>query len=265
MNYNFDIDKIVNYLAPYRDTLPETYSWNVNINKLVPLQVLNIDELKEANTKTPYQKGIFIKEVVPPALNTFKKTNHAQFYELCYWVISDWGGIRGFKKENVPALVKTFFESEKPSFDRIPSASKVGSYLYPEKFIAYDSRLAYALNWAMLYTGASNVYFPIPSGRNTKLLSYDMNVLIKLRHSNIFKPSSLDALDHKQYINERDKQLYISKEDAYVVLIDLIKKINAKLHPGDGANKLYLTEILLFSIADKEIFRDITENVKINF
>lgn len=137
--------------------------------------------------------------------------------------------------------------------------------MYPERFVAYDSRLAYALNWAMLYTGATDVFLPIPSGRNTKLASYQMDVLIKLKYKNLYKPKSLKALNNKQYIKERDKKLYVPTEDAYMVLIDLIKKINEKLHPGENANKLYMTEILLFSIADKEVFRDITENVNINF
>ncbi len=263
MVQSVDVDKIVSYLAPYRDTLPETYTWDVNIDKLVPLGVLSAEELHLANSKTPYEKGIFIKEVVPPVLNKYKDKDAESFYDLCHWIIADWGGIRGFKRANVPALVDTFLASEKPGFERIPSASKVASYLYPERFIAYDSRLAYSLNWAMLFTNASDIFFPIPPGRNTKLASYQMEVLIKLKYNSLLKPDSLKSLDDRNYIKDRDKQLFIPEEEAFLLLMDVIKQVNKKLHPGAGSEKLYLTEILLFSIADKEVFRDISSNVSI--
>lgn len=137
MDFKFNIGKIVSYLAHYSETLPDTFSWDVNISKLLPLVVLTADELHIAETMKPFEKGIYIKEVVPPILNKYRKDDLDRFYDLCHWIISDWGGIRGFMRSNIPVLVENFLATDKPGFERIPSASKVASYLYPDRFVAY--------------------------------------------------------------------------------------------------------------------------------
>ena len=55
-------------------------------------------------------------------------------------------------------------------------------------------------------------------------------------------------------------KIFINKKDAYTQLNDLIKQISKQLWKGDKHKEenLYYTEMLLFSIADREVFRDIT-------
>ena len=73
-------------------------------------------------------------------------------------------------------------------------------------------------------------------------------------------------MDHRLFINNADKKLFINKKDAYFELNNLIKIINEKLWSGDNEKEqnLYYTEMLLFSIADREIFMDITSRYGIN-
>ena len=104
-----------------------------------------------------------------------------KFNKLCLWIVKDWGGIKTGSVSAIKELVENFLNSEKPQYKRIASTSKVGAFMYPEKFLIYDSRVAYSLNWIILSEGAGNYFFPIPSGRNSKMMAFDMDVLIRLK------------------------------------------------------------------------------------
>ncbi|WP_233265973.1 hypothetical protein [Formosa sp. L2A11] len=136
--------------------------------------------------------------------------------------------------------------------------------MYPEKYIIYDSRVAYALNWIILSRNAGAHFFPIPSGRNSKMIAFDMNVLIRLKNTEHYAPQSISDMDKKRFISPKDKSLYIPEQEAYMELNKLIKDISIKLWDSDKAKMLYYTEMLLFSIADREVFADITKRLSIN-
>ena len=182
---------------------------------------------------------------------------------MCLWIIKDWGGILTAKDSNTIELIDDFLTSNKPSYKRIASSSKVGSFMYPQKYIIYDSRVAYSLNWIILSQNAGKKFFPIPNGRNSKMMAFDMNVLIRLKNINHYCPDDINRLEKKRFISQNDKDIYISEIDAYNELNKLIKEINSKLWADDRANNLYYTEMLLFSIADKEIYYDIVKKVKL--
>jgi len=154
--------------------------------------------------------------------------------------------------------------SEKPSFNRIASSSKVGAYLYPDKNVIYDSRVAYSLNWIILSENAGQQFFPIPEGRNSKMSAFDLNVLIRLKNITNYQPNNIELLDNRLFINNIDKKIFINKKDAYYELKNLIEIINRKLWKGDieKEQNLYYTEMLLFSIADREVFMEITEKYR---
>ena len=141
----------------------------------------------------------------------------------------------------------------------------MSSYLYPDRNIIYDSRVAYSLNWIILSENAGQQFFPIPEGRNSKMSAFDLNVLIRLKNISNYQPKNIAHLNHKLYINNADKKLFIHKKDAYFELNNLIKIINEKLWHDENEKKqnLYYTEMLLFSIADREIFMDITSRYAI--
>ncbi|TAE41523.1 MAG: hypothetical protein EAY66_01370, partial [Sphingobacteriales bacterium] len=176
------------------------------------------------------------------------------------WVIKDWGGILTANDNDTINLITNFLNQDKPDFKRIASSSKVGAYLFPEKNIIYDSRVAYSLNWIILSENAGQKYFPIPEGRNSKMSAFDLNVLIRLKNISFYQPNSISVLDNKLFIKNSDKQIFIDKKIAYSELNKLVIEVNQKLWQGnyEKQRNLYFTEMLLFSIADREIFTDIT-------
>lgn len=261
MTLKFDIDKIVNYLDKYKSDLPNLYKWKAKIDRLVELETLTEKQVEIINKLNPYEKELQLKKYVGQKLNETLKTNKTLFNKLCLWIIKDWGGILTAKDSDTIKLIANFLNHDKPNFKRIASSSKVGAYLYPEKNIIYDSRVAYSLNWIILSENAGQKYFPIPEGRNSKMAAFDLNILIRLKNISVYQPNNISLLDNKLYIKNSDKQLFIEKEIAYSELNKLVKQINQKLWEGDNEKEhnLYFTEMLLFSIADREVFADITK------
>lgn len=260
MTTNFDVDKIVSYLSKYKSDLPTLYNWNAKIGKLAQLQTLTEPQISHLNSLTPYEKELELKQVVGQKLNSTFHSDPELFKKLCLWVIKDWGGIAAANDDDTIKLVEDFLGQPKPGFKRIASLSKVGSYMFPESKIIYDSRVAYSLNWIILAENAGNLYFPIPVGRNSKMTAFDLNVLIRLRHLAHYSTPYISDLDHPRFITKADDKIYIKKEEAYFEMNKLVKMISEKLWKGDSEkeSKLYFTEMLLFSIADREVIKDIT-------
>lgn len=261
MAIEFDTDRIVAYLEKYKFNLPNLYKWNAKIERLVGLEILTDKQFSEINILTNnYEKELYLKKVIGKKLNETLILNSGLFDKLCLWVIKDWGGIKTANDNDTIKLIKDFLVQEKPNFTRIASSSKVGAYLFPERNVIYDSRVAYSLNWIILSENAGQKFFPIPEGRNSKMSAFDLNVLIRLKNISNYRPENIEYLDNKLYINNADKKIFIDKKDAYFELNNLIKVINKKLWEGDleKEQNLYYTEMLLFSIADREVFMDIT-------
>lgn len=261
MKNTFDTDKIANYLNKFKDKLPELYTWNAKIEKLVDLDVISSSEFEILNTKTSYEKELVLKNKVNLKLHEYYKSDKVLFDSLCLWVIKDWGGILTAKDSDTIDLINDFLKSEKPNYKRIASASKVGAYMFPEKYIIYDSRVAYTLNWIILSENAGNIFFPIPNGRNSKMTAFEMNVLIRLKNIEHYSPNEITEMDKRQYIKQKDKSSYIPEKDSYTELNKLIKELSQKLWDNEKSKMLYYTEMLLFSIADREIFKDITNRL----
>jgi len=267
METKFDTDKIVAYLEKYKAKLPELYKWNAKIERLVELEILTNIEVSEINIlANNYEKELYLKKNIGKKLNDALILNSSLFDKICLWVIKDWGGITTANDIDTLNLIKNFLLQEKPNFNRIASSSKVGSYLFPEKNIIYDSRVAYSLNWIILSENAGQYFFPIPEGRNSKMSAFDLNVLIRLKNMSKYHPENMQDLDHKLYIKNADKKIFINKKDAYFELNNLVRIISKKLWKGnvEKERNLYYTEMLLFSIADREVFMDITSRYAIN-
>lgn len=260
MTIKFDIDKFVTYLERYKSDLPMLYNWNAKIDRLVKLETLTESQVKEINTLTPYKKELQLKKIVGQKLNETLKSNRELFDNLCLWIIKDWGGIKKGSDDSTIALINDFLNRDRPNFNRIASSSKVGAYLFPDRNVIYDSRVAYSINWIILSENAGQQYFPIPEGRNSKMSAFDMNVLIRLKNISVYQTTDIKNLDNEHFIKNSDEKLFISKKDAYFELNNLVKQINQKLWQGDREKEqnLYFTEMLLFSIADREVFMDIT-------
>ena len=260
MTIQFDIDKFVTHLDRYKSDLPSLYNWNAKIDRLVELETLTRKQVKEINALSHYEKELQLKKIVGQKLNDTLKSNADLFDKLCLWVIKDWGGITTANDSDTINLIKAFLNNDKPNFNRIASSSKVGAYMFPDRNVIYDSRVAYSLNWIILSENAGQQYFPIPEGRNSKMAAFDLNVLIRLKNISAYQTTDIKHLDHRLFIKNSDKKLFINKKDAYSELNNLVKQINQKLWKGDKEKEqnLYFTEMLLFSIADREVFMDIT-------
>ena len=257
--FTFDIDKIVSYLKQYNNDLSNLYKWDVKIEKLEDLNNLLTKNLIDVNhRKDKFELNINLREIISEELNQYHNLDKKKFNELCLWIVKDWGGIKGAKDEDTLKSVNTFLKKDY-SFDRIASTSKVASFMYPEKYAIYDARAVYTLNWIILSEKASGHFFPMPQGRNSKMNAFDMNVLIRLNSIDLYNMDSSDK-NNRKHISNIDKNIFIPKNEAYNEFNLLIKKITESL--WDNSKSIYHTEMLLFSIADKEIFMDILNKVK---
>jgi len=263
-NYEFDINKIVEYLRPLSIKLNQLYLWKAEIEGLYELNLFSIDELDSLNIINIFDREIKIKKLISKKLSELKSENDLNFYVLANWIIVKWGKI---SSECPNMAIDNFLSYDKPVFDRIASTSKVGAFLNPNKYIIYDSRVAYTLNWIILSQQAGSHFFQIPDGRNSKMNAFDLDVLIRLFSISNYIPNNIEDLNNKKFISNKDKLKYIAKEDSYFYLRNLIVEINKQLWKGDleRESNLYYTEMLLFAIADKEIYFDIVNSVELSF
>ncbi len=263
IDYQFDVNKIVAFLDRYKLSA-ESYRWNFNSEKLFEQGFLSKKEVtKLDNAKTPYQKELILKQYLYKKLNKLKENDFDKFLNLGLWIVEDWGGIKGANKSNTKELIKTFLMEDDKKFNRIASSSKVASFLNPKEFIIYDSRVAYSLNWIILSQGAGNYFFPIPEGRNSKMSAFEVDTLIKIKNVEKYRVNNTRELENIKFISNRVKNHYIPKNQAYFELNKLIKLVNTKLWKNENKSFLYYTEMLLFSIADKEIYDDITRRISL--
>jgi hypothetical protein len=64
--------------------------------------------------------------------------------------------------------------------------------------------------------------------------AFDLNVLIRLKNISVYQTPDTKHLDHKLFIRNSDKKLFINRKEAYFELNNLIKQINQKLWAGDN-------------------------------
>lgn len=261
------IDILEGYLKDLVPQLSNIYEWKPNYQNLH----LKLELSEEFDLLKGFEKEIELKKLVSNSLNHFKENKLIkEFNELSLWVIEEWGGITTGDKDKTSDLIKSkIFDIEHIEddfiFDRISSISKVLAFLKTDKFVVYDSRVAYSINWILLKAGETNQFFPVPDGRNSKMMAFDINVLIRLKNIKEYQTTNMADISKKLFISQIDKKFYIEKNKAYADYVKLIRELNVRLFP-DKANELFHTEMLLFSIADKQIYKDITDSIstKIN-
>jgi hypothetical protein len=259
---NFDIDKIVAYLKTHSLKM-EDY-WNaqekIKIERLSDL-IESDDFLKLEKVENRFAQEILLKETFVKYLNKYKVGSLKKYNKLSLWIIQDWGGIYSSNDKSTLEKVKKFLKKNNLySFDRIASTSKVASFQNPKEQIIYDSRVAYSLNWILFKTKASDKFFPIPEGRNARMIAFDLGTLIRLSNINEYRTG--------EAIKDIDQKFYIDKRQSYKLLNELIGKISLKLWKGHKEEEirtenLYYTEMLLFAMADREIYDDIVKSVSL--
>jgi hypothetical protein len=263
MNKIDAVESIVKYLSKYKNRLIELYSWKFDLDSINFLNEKDFELLQEIPVEENYKREVQLKSILQKYLKF--TPDEVSENQAVNWIIKEWGGIKTggkLSKEQCNAIV-----SKNLPFSRIASLSKITAFMAPKECVIYDSRVAYALNWILLSDDVDQLYFPIPDGRNSKMMAFDMNVLIHLKNKENY--SIKDPLNiSKQFISNQDRNIFLDKNEAYKVLNDLIKSVSELLWKGDKEKQenLFYTEMLLFSIADTYVTKDILEKttLKIN-
>lgn len=238
------IDKLKQYLNIVK--LDERFNSSFKISPSL-FSEIEIEELnKVTNT---FERNIKLKKVIKD-----KASGSYDFTNLNFWIVNDWGGIRTFKQNerNINKIKKFSTQLKnsrltKDTFDTISSLSKISSFIEPDNYVIYDSRVIYAINWLIMTSGKSEVkYFPMPIGRNQKLVDFDINTIIHLTHL-------------EKYQNG---QLFYNYQFAYFEFCKLIKELSKAIFEEKEKEPYYL-EMLLFTIADNEIFCELKSHTKI--
>ena len=217
---------------------------------------------------SPFEKDVGLKFMV----NRDMQDKSKNLVEISKWIIKTWGGIKGIGDETVKVIVDRLPEHIY-LFDNIPSWSKVYSFNNIDKYIIYDSRVIYTINWLLLTINATDNkieanFFPQPPSRNKKLASFPVDSIINFKYS--------DLIQHDKRGEKRIENIYYSKKEAYeryITLIDDIREdlwadLTLKIPLVDEEiylrNYPFFTEMLLFNMSDDIIFDDIIKKVSIN-
>ena len=95
--------------------------------------------------------------------------------------------------------------------------------------------------------------------------AFDLNVLIRLKNISNYQVSDIDKLNNRLFMKKADSKLFINEKIAYHELNKLISQVHRILWKDDleKIENLYYTEMLLFAIADREIYVDITNSINL--
>ncbi|RUA34487.1 MAG: hypothetical protein DSY77_05090 [Bacteroidetes bacterium] len=245
------MEKVIERLKMYKNQIDMAERFNFSIDNFD--SILDTKERERLFfKKSPFYQNIQLKEILK---EKYEKTSNTT--PLDFWIINEWGGIRGFKaNDRNQEKIRKFREQlikrklTLDSFSTISSLSKLSSFIDPDNFVIYDSRVIFTINWLILTCENQNnlkiKYYPMPNGRNKIISDFDMNTIINVVH----------VLDY------HENSLFIHKQQAYFNFCDFIKSATKEIFDKD--TKPYQLEMLLFTLADKEIFNEIKNRLKIS-
>ena len=269
--YAFDVLKIVDYLKPFRDDVAKSFNWGSpnysDLDKAFEIGLFSNDEMDILlSMDSMYERNVLIKTLISKKLTKPMEGKEADYYN---WIVKEWGRIKAYNKppDYVTDSINTLIVDNYLSLNSIASMSKIAGFMYPEKFVIYDARVCYSLNWILLKNKASDKYFPVPESRNTKLKAFDIGVIIRLINAETYHIPQDDNSILKKTIKHKDNELYVDQGKAYTTLCELICQVNDLLWENDDEKKRYPfhTEMILFVIADQDIVIDIINSCKLNF
>jgi hypothetical protein len=198
---------------------------------------INIPE----NINDDYNRNIYLKD------NFHFHLGQDSTLSSHYWAIQTWGGIGAFRRNEInDNRIRNFVGSlennclTRDYFSCISSLSKVASFLKPDEYFIYDSRVIYSLNWLLFNYSTDQALFPQPSGRSASLAKYDIQTIFRLTNRQL---------------------AFRSYDVAFHEYCSLIKKLSPEVF-GDE-NKPYRLEMLLFMAAPNWIIKNIENSVTV--
>lgn len=250
-------DAIANFLKPYASRIEKIYDWSFDPQR-VP-DAINIDFDSLPNW---YHKTIRLKERLVEVMNNTSSFDERYVYGEYFVVV--WGKVA--TNRDLKGKLKTYDNvkdlSTLRSLNGVSSWSKYLSLRRPDAAI-YDSRVAYSINTINYLNSNIDYFFPVPNGRSSKLGLLDIDTLFlseRLKADKEFITSG--DLKHKQVANRARKKYHLPESityQAYLVLIDMIAD---KLELT--SDKKHIIEMLLFSLAPREIFEALVGKFKSN-
>lgn len=227
------MNDLVNTLKQIAKDFPlENFEWTIPSN--CPVEI-------PTDCRSGYAKNVHLKE------NFHSIIGNDQTLKNHYWTIQEWGGIGSFKKNDrndhrIRSFVAELEKGKltKRSFECISSLSKVASFLFPDKYVIYDSRVIYSLNWLLFNYSSEQALFPQPAGRSSDLAKYDMQTIFRL-----------SKRLHK----------FRSHKTAFHDYCTLIKDLTPQIF--DDGGRPYKLEMLLFMIAPTWVIENVENTVEL--
>lgn len=245
------MDKLVaEYLRPWKDKLSNLYDWSFDHERATREFGLSFQGI------TSYDKTLELKSGLRRLVS--ETESHIEHGKVATYFIKVWGGITRFSK--IDETLNLFSELKgsrtppgvyRPPFQMISSWSKWASIICPEWACIYDARVAYSLNAINYLGGAKHPIFPMPEGRNSRLKMLDISTLmLSARLANAKSQASPES-DPKAI----RKNHFIPERDAYATYLSLVS--NVSQHLWDDSDHIHEVEMLLFSLADADIYKDV--------
>lgn len=231
------------YIADKKDSLDALYQWK--FDEALPKAKFGIVPVGE----NWFQKTLSLKQQLQAYIHHHPEARSA----VANYFIRDWGGIQTFKRAD--AVVSQFATVEaggrcpdgfSPKLEGISSWSKWLSLVCPQWACIYDARVAYSLNGINYLHGGKHPIFPMPQGRNGRLVMIDVPTLIvgqALSASHSSQPAAIR------------KTLFVDARSAYLVYLQTLTQVSQQLW-GD-TDHIHEVEMLLFVLADGQIYQDV--------
>ncbi|MBU2764972.1 hypothetical protein HAP94_01885 [Acidithiobacillus ferrivorans] len=142
--------------------LAKSYHWNIpRIDGFIPSETSN------------YHANLELKRHLN---NQWISASHERKCEISKIIVSDWGGVKGNKKETLAGYVEAI-DKQNPEtpLKGIASYSKIFSIARPDQYAIYDARVAACLNAVQLNADIQGVCFNYVPGRNNIVGNYVNN------------------------------------------------------------------------------------------
>ena len=247
------MENVLEHLKYYvhKIDLSERYLWNFDGKFLDSIP--QIEPFINGNFNNNFERN----EALKFKLTEYFHQNPSDIEGLHFWIINECGGIKNFKNNDQNREKIDDFKKElknrwftRKTFSTISSLSKLSSFWDCKNYVIYDSRVIYSLNWMILKSSEEKRYFPTPAGRSEVIAKYNIDTIIRLFHKD----------------KNQDENLYYSYKEAYYRYCQLMRDWSLKLWNDNYSKRRqypFYLEMLLFLIADKEVFEDIKKSISI--